>query len=145
LHGLVEDLLLLVGYGADNRTIEVDNHVPEDLVCDLPETGARHALMSLLTNALEAQQGIERKHIGVMAEDLGDEVRIAVRDRGPGFARQELGGASGRGPWGRAGPGLGLAVVRRFVDYLGGRLVLENLEGGGAQAVMYIPREVQGG
>lgn len=145
LRHLVDELLLLVRYKSENRGFVVENQVPPDLVCNLPETDTRHALMSLLNNAAEAQEGVDQKYIGVLADDLGDEVRIAIRDRGPGFTQPELEAGNGREPWTRDGAGLGLAIVRRFVDYLGGRLVLENLEDRGAQAVLYIPREVPGG
>ncbi len=146
LRALVEDLLLLVGYGTENGELVMENKVPEDLICNVPEAGARHALMCLLTNSLEAQKGLDQKFIAVEAADLGDRVRISVRDHGPGFSEPTLRTEhTGGSAWSRRGLGLGLAIVRRFVEHLGGRLELENPAGGGSRAVLVIPREATDG
>ncbi len=145
LRNLVDELFLLVRYQAGNRNLMLKNEVPADLVLDLPEAGARHALMSLLTNAIEAQRGVAEKSIQVAAEDQVERVSIAVIDKGPGFSDAELQREqNGTSAWNRPIAGLGLGIVRRFVDHLGGELVLENPEAGGARAVVIIPRETIG-
>ncbi len=78
--------------------------------------------------------------------DLAEhDVRIDVRDRGPGFSPDALQHATERfwrGERGRSrsGSGLGLAIARAFIEAHGGRVQLANAEGGGASVVLLLPR-----
>ena len=139
LRGIVDDLFLLLGHQPRGRKAALDNAVPPGLVCRLPEAATRHALMSLLTNALEAEQPPEGRRVRVHAQDLGGRLTITVEDNRSGFTQAELSIArAGASAWSRRGGALGLAIVRRFVDHLGGTLVLENPSGGGARASLTI-------
>lgn len=141
LRTLVDDLFLLLGHQADAEGVVLENAVPPDLRWCLPEAGTGHALMKLLINAAQAQRSAAGKRIRVSAEARGGELVIAVRDEGPGFPGEQLRAvSSGSAPWSRRAGGLGLAIVRRYADHLGGRLVLENPPGGGAQALLIIPQ-----
>jgi signal transduction histidine kinase len=141
LRTLVDDLFRLFGHQADAEGVVLENAVPPDLHWRLPEAGTGHALMKLLINAAQAQRSAAGKRIRVSAEARGGELVIAVRDEGPGFPSEQLRAASsGSAPWSRRAGGLGLAIVRRYADHLGGRLVLENPPGGGAQALLIIPQ-----
>ena len=107
LRGLVDELFLLAGYQVESRDLTLENEVPPDLIAKLPEAGTRHALMSLLMHAIEVQQAVAQKYIGVAAADLGDRVQIAVSDRGPGFSDVELRREiEGRSAWNRPVSGL---------------------------------------
>jgi signal transduction histidine kinase len=76
------------------------------------------------------------------------EVRLAVRDDGPGFTPEGLRRATERF-WkddqgrGRDGSGLGLAIVRAIVEQAGGTLELTNAPGGGAEVVVTLPSAKQ--
>jgi signal transduction histidine kinase len=75
----------------------------------------------------------------VTASATEELVRVAVRDRGPGFSAEILprafepfvtGTGVARSP-GAHGIGLGLSLVRRIVEAHGGRVFAENIEEGG--------------
>ena len=72
------------------------------------------------------------------------EVRLAVRDDGPGFTPEGLRRATERF-WkddqgrGRDGSGLGLAIVRAIVEQSGGTLELNNAIDAGAEVVVTFP------
>jgi signal transduction histidine kinase len=75
--------------------------------------------------------------------------RLSVRDHGPGIAEQEreriferFAQAAGRGR--QTGFGVGLWVVKRIVDALGGRIVLESKVGQGATFTVTLPRSENG-
>lgn len=97
---------------------------------------------NLLDNALKfaghAELALERGESGA--------VLIAVRDRGPGIAPDQL--AQVRRPFVRGEPsrnratggsGLGLAIVQRLTEALGARFELLPREGGGLQALVWLP------
>lgn len=81
----------------------------------------------------------------------GDRVRVAVRDRGPGFApgiaekafEPFVRGDSARTrPTEGAGYGLGLAIVKRVIEAHGGRVFARNTDGGGAEVGFDLPLSV---
>jgi two-component system osmolarity sensor histidine kinase EnvZ len=74
----------------------------------------------------------------------GDSCVISVRDHGPGLSaadRERLTQPFVRGDSARGGPGsgLGLAIVARVAQSHGGRLMLENADGGGLRALLVLP------
>ncbi len=147
LHGLVEELFSLTRYQLA-ETISLHNEIPEGLRCRLPEQRLRQALLNLVLNsaaAIDARTG----NIRIGAERGDDGLRIIVRDDGPGFPASILEG--GARPFLSArragGTGLGLAMVRRFVGELSGRLELANegAEGSvtkGARVTLLLPSVV---
>lgn len=65
---------------------------------------------------------------------------LTVEDDGPGFPQQLLvTGAQPFGSWRTGGTGLGLVMVRRFVNDLGGTMRIENHNRGGAKVTLFLP------
>lgn len=96
------------------------------------------AVLNLLNNAANASQPAP------LEIDLGwDErnIRIDIRDRGPGFPPAVLAGA-GQAPFPShaRGSGVGLILTRAAIEQLGGRLSLSNPDTGGALARIDLPR-----
>ncbi|HEY6050128.1 MAG TPA: ATP-binding protein [Thermoanaerobaculia bacterium] len=98
------------------------------------------ALRALLQNAREANGGTGRVRIAT-GED-SDEVRVLVEDGGEGIPEvvrrrdfDPLFSTSGQ-----RGRGLGITVARLAALIAGGRLTLEDLQGGGTRAIFALPR-----
>jgi two-component system, OmpR family, sensor kinase len=127
---------------APGREIHVQVDGPATVVGDRDQL--RQVLGNLLRNAFVHTP--EGSSIEVTLEHAGDDVRLEVRDHGPGlptsdaealferFWRSEAGRERGRG-----GAGLGLAIVAAIVDAHRGEVRAGNVPGGGASFVVTLP------
>jgi signal transduction histidine kinase len=93
----------------------------------------RQAIENLIDNAA-AHGGPEGVEVGVRADPAAGQVEVVVADRG----------AAGSAPKGAAegaagGHGIGLSVVRRFLDEAGGRTWVGRREGGGTTVGLRLP------
>jgi len=102
----------------------------------------KRCLMNLLDNAIRYAGEAE-----VEVEERDDTVRIAIRDHGPGIPEASLpqvfepffrveGSRSQR----TGGHGLGLSIARNIAQQHGGEIRLRNLEAGGLEALVLLPR-----
>ena len=104
----------------------------------------RQVLANLLDNALTATPAGGRVNLTVQAQN--GSVEFEVSDTGPGIPPDKrdavfepflrLDGARARST---GGAGLGLAIVRRWVEAHGGRVALEDAPGGGARVRVSLP------
>ncbi|MFL5840133.1 MAG: sensor histidine kinase [Thermoleophilaceae bacterium] len=128
---------------AADRPITLDG--PDAAVVSGDPHQLRQVLGNLLRNALvHTPRG---SAIEVRVGLAGEDVRVEVRDHGPGlppgdpellferFWRAEAGRARGK-----AGAGLGLAIVAEIVDTHGGSVEAGDADGGGARFVVRLPR-----
>ncbi|WP_420394365.1 ATP-binding protein [Acuticoccus sp.] len=103
----------------------------------------RQVLYNLTSNAVAHSPHGGR--ITITARRDGEHVALSVRDRGLGiaeakveavFERFNTSGAQGR----RGGVGLGLSLVKSFVELHGGTVSVARVEGPGAELVVRFPR-----
>jgi two-component system OmpR family sensor kinase len=104
----------------------------------------RQVLANLTRNALVHTPAGSPIELAVAQN--GQEASMSVRDHGPGLPVDSQGNlfdrfwrAEGGRERGKAGAGLGLAIVRGVVDAHGGRITAQNAPGGGALFVVQLP------
>jgi two-component system sensor histidine kinase KdpD len=98
------------------------------------------SLANLLDNALRLSPGGGPVELSVVRR--GGRVEIAVEDHGPGLPAgdsERVFEPFFRSPERREGAGLGLAIVRGFVEANGGSVVARPRPGGGASFVIVLP------
>ncbi|HXG40168.1 MAG TPA: ATP-binding protein, partial [Candidatus Limnocylindrales bacterium] len=144
LGDLVRDALEAFESGLEGRPVEVA--IPDDLPPVLvDERLASHILGNLVENAIRHTP--PGTAIRIAAREAAGEglVRLVVEDAGPGVPERTLDRlfdkfyrVEPRAP-GRRGSGIGLAVVRGFVEALGGRVVARRSELGGLAVVVDLP------
>ena len=134
-------LALQSDYAELGFDVEVSGSIQRPLVAQ--PLGLRRLLSNLLDNA--------RKYAGsarLDVSEVGPEVIFRVTDSGPGIPPEKL--EQVMEPYFRidasrnrdtGGTGLGLSIARDIAQSHGGQLRLLNVEGGGLQAIVTIPRE----
>jgi len=115
----------------------LDEAMPRAL---LDTVGVRRALLNLLTNAIDATgQGTIR--VATRWDPHRRRAQLSVRDQGPGIP-PELHGSIFEAFFttkGAQGTGLGLAVTKKLVEELGGRIEVESAPGQGATFTIALP------
>jgi signal transduction histidine kinase len=101
----------------------------------------KQVFLNIFDNA--AKYGHEGEYIDVSVKTRGDLIAVEIRDFGPGVAEDELENVKmkfykGSNSQAR-GSGIGLAVCDEIIRYHGGRLELENAEGGGLRVTVLLP------
>jgi signal transduction histidine kinase len=133
--------------GAPARSVRVEPGAP--IVVPGDQTLLRHAVANLALNALQASAGARAPgEVTMRVERDAAGARIVVEDDGPGlpeevrhrlfepfFTTREVG----------EGMGLGLAITRGIAEEHGGELRLEEREGGGTRATIWLPAAEGGG
>ena len=105
----------------------------------------QQVLLNLITNAIKYNDKGDDGTIEIRSEDLGDQIRISVVDNGMGIAPryhervfqmyQRL------SPREIEGSGMGLAIVRKQVEYHGGCMTLDSTLGNGCTFAFTWPSE----
>ena len=115
----------------------------ESCVMFLPRSGLAQAVLSLLTNAMDATGTVADSPVRMRIDATPETLSIAVADRGTGMPPETLRRAgepffTTKDP-GR-GLGLGLFLARVFAERVGGTLTLES--GNGTTATLQVPLRV---
>jgi two-component system, NtrC family, sensor histidine kinase KinB len=124
---------------ASRRHIRVDVRAYADLaVVHADRRALRSILDNLLANALRYTP--EEGEILLAAEEVKNLVQFTVRDTGRGIEAERLSTIFDRfNPMSESGSGLGLALVRRLVESLGGQIAVESRLGNGTTFRFSLP------
>jgi len=127
LNAAIRDVLALARSEVHRHGVRVETHLSEDVPLILGDRiQLQQVLLNLVMNAIEALSGVSAgpRQLWVSSEcGAAPEVRIAVRDSGPGLepeSRERLFEAFYTTK--PQGLGLGLAISRRIIEAHGGRL-----------------------
>ena len=145
LHGVVSSCVYAV---QDHRELTITMNVPEDLMVMADEVELARVISNLLENARrygkDRETGITTVEIAAKARDKW--VLVKLRDRGPGAPPEQLANLTKpffRGDSARtaaAGAGLGLSIVDKTVQRMGGIFALANSASGGLVAHIQLLR-----
>jgi signal transduction histidine kinase len=103
------------------------NVYPEQLILNADKGMVEQLLLNLLKNAKEACEGVENPAISVMAEKVGNSIKISVSDNGQGIVGEARDKVfipfySTKGK----GSGIGLSLCRQIVLRHGGKISLNS-------------------
>ncbi|WP_243545390.1 sensor histidine kinase [Pseudodesulfovibrio tunisiensis] len=139
LCAVLKDTIELMSIGYAGQGYEFEVHCSQEMpkVAGSAET-IKQCLVNLIKNALEAMPsgGI----VEVTAELRGDSVALAVHDTGTGMSEKEMDRAfSPFFSTKNGGSGLGLAMIKKIVEELGGSVRLESRQGQGTTVTLLLP------
>jgi len=114
------------------------------------EHAVKQVLDNIISNAVKYSP--PNKHIWVTVRDVHDHnrgyVRISVRDEGPGLSEEDktrlfgkFARLSAQPTGGEHSTGLGLSIVKRFVEDMKGRVWCESTLGKGATFIVELPQQ----
>lgn len=150
IRALLDSVVQLTAERAKQKGLVLTLDCPDDIgMLEMDERRIRHALLNLVGNAAEFTPA--GGTITVSAERLDSEVALSVTDSGVGIPEAEqplifdlfVRGKRPRG--GSRGAGLGLSLVRSFVDLHGGRVDIESKPDEGTRVTCYLPVARAGG
>lgn len=120
-----------------------------DLVVSADHAALGQVLDNLVSNALKFSPS--GKTVRVSVRDAGGQVDLVVKDEGPGFTEEDrrlmfgrYRRLSARPTAGEPSTGLGLSIVKRLVEGMGGELICDSVPGAGAVFIVRLPKEQNG-
>ena len=120
----------------------------EDAVVRADPAALSQVLGNLLSNAVKFSPPGKEISIGVRSEEIY--VACYVQDQGPGFTEDDktrmferYGRLSAQPTGGEPSAGLGLSIVKKLVEAMGGALTCESMAGGGARFTVRLPKALQ--
>ena len=139
---MVADALALIEPMARRKSLDLVTALPDEAAPLRSDEGKlRQILLNLLSNAVKFT---DEGRIETRLEVTDQGALFHVRDTGPGIPadkREEvfLPFARLANKRDRRGTGLGLAVVRRYAELLGGDVNVQDADGGGSLFVLRVP------
>ena len=117
---------------AEERNISIVRELPDSpLLMDIDVVKVQMVIRNILSNALKyVEDG--KGNIFVRVEKTRSEAIVSISDNGPGVPNDELPKLFNRyykGQNSREGSGIGLSVVKKYVEMHGGEVKAENKEG----------------
>jgi len=142
IHAMMSSVLALSRERARNQNLALEFDCPDGIgTLRGDERRLKQALFNLISNALKFTPA--GGSVTLRARRLGNEVALAVADTGVGvppedqqriFEKFERGNPQAR----QSGPGLGLSLVKSFIELHGGRVELASRAGLGTTVTCYL-------
>jgi signal transduction histidine kinase len=142
IHAMMSGVLALSRERARNKNLALNFDCPTDIgTLTGDERRLRQALFNLISNAINFTPG--GGSVTLAARRTDGEIALAVIDTGVGvpqedqariFEKFERGSPLAR----QSGPGLGLSLVKSFIELHGGRVVLTSTPGTGTTVTCYL-------
>ncbi len=145
---------ILLGKMNRAHEIGVTFEISEDSSCTTDLTYKQQEALvtilgNLLENSFEALLEIkqEERYVFLAITDLGHDLIIEIEDNGPGipFEKEQEIFKKGFSTKDGTHRGFGLALVKKAVDEVGGTILLEEGEHGGACFLVTIPKQIEEG
>lgn len=136
--------LALVRHDAARAKVEIRTRIDPDLRITASQPKLEQVIVNLLRNAIDAVRGTPTRQVSMSLTDLGDTLRLAVTDSGPGIGKLDINALTEpfftTKPSGE-GMGLGLAISAQIINDMGGQITASGRADGapGAEFALILP------
>lgn len=143
LNELIEDAIRSLQPLADAKNLQLSTKLDPLFLVDLDPTLIREVVQNLIENAIKYSPA--GGPIVISSFETETEIGFLVKDSGEGIPPEELSSVWGKFVRGQGqshkskGSGLGLYLVKYFVELHGGRVTLQSQLGQGTQVGFYLP------
>lgn len=143
LNEIIEEVTQSLKPLADLKNIEIRSTLEPLFLVDLDPTLIREVVHNLIENAIKYSP--ENRAIDIKSFESESEVGFYVQDYGEGIPHDELQSVWGKFVRGNSqshktkGSGLGLYLVKYFIELHGGRVALQSELGRGTQVGFFLP------
>ncbi len=143
LGDLIKEAVSIGVTSASDTEVEVVAKVAGDIGTIMAdEKRIRQVLFNLVSNALRFTDAGGK--VVISAERMGDTAKLTVKDNGRGIpADEQATRFDSFTSSDQRGAGLGLSLVKHFVQLHGGNVGIKSTPGGGTEVVCWIPVEAQ--
>ena len=141
LGSLIDEAVQIGVTSASDTEVVVTAEVDKDLgMIRADEKRIRQILFNLMSNAMRFTDGDGK--VVISAERMGDSAKITVKDNGRGIpAEDQATRFDSFTSSDQRGAGLGLSLVKHFVQLHGGNVGIKSVPNGGTEVVCWIPLE----
>lgn len=148
-HELVENVVELMAARAFAKNIGLGCHIAQGVPASIEADPGRlrQIMLNLIGNAVKfTEEGGVTVRVDISGDGEPPALRFSVVDSGPGLTTAEIGRifrefeqVDGTPTRKHGGAGLGLAISKRIVDAMGGRIVVESEVGKGSEFSFDLP------
>lgn len=143
------EIIELLKYVADNKSIIIENRIGKEIIVDADENMLSTILRNLISNAIKftPKKGNVRIDARKIIKNGNHQfVEIAIQDSGIGISPENKSkifsissNISTKGTEKEEGTGLGLILCKEFVEKHGGKIYLESELGSGSKFIFTLP------
>ena len=131
INEIIENVLQQLSELASDKSIEMDSQLMKEV------------LLNLIENAIKYSE--KNKIIKITSKDFGDQISVSIQDQGYGISKEDLPYIWGKFVRGKdedlrsRGTGLGLYLVKYFIELHGGSIQIDSQVGKGTLVKLYLP------
>lgn len=143
INEVIEEALAQLRPLAEEKDISIWTHLEPMFSTEFDITLIKEVIINLVENAIKYTP--TGGQIKVLSQEVDNEIKIEVKDTGPGIPENELQHVWGKFTRGKGqdlktkGTGLGLYLVKYFIELHGGTVHLESEEGHGTTVSFTLP------
>ena len=146
INAVIENVVAQIRPLASAKNIAIQTQLEPLFSTELDYTLIREVILNLIENAVK--YSFENGQIQIRSNEIDGFVRVVVEDNGPGIASQDLETVWGKFVRGKdqelktKGSGLGLYLVKYFVELHGGTVGIESVPKKGTRVFFQLPLEL---
>lgn len=147
VNGLIEDVIEKLDTLARNKEITIQKNLDPLFSVELDPTMIQEVISNLIENAIKYTPS--GGNIYITSKEIDDDVMVIVKDTGVGVSEEEINRIWEKFYRGKKhdlttkGTGIGLYLVKYFVELHGGNVFLRSKEGHGTEIGFSIPIETE--